>query len=294
MKIGIELTAPWLPLWAWAAVPLGLDPAPAHPEDPPPEAERLFRASNRAFAGDPRAFPGQRALDAAADLLVAKRLFRALGLATPPFGRVRNAGELEALGLVHGWPALLRAPDGRVVRRIEGPGEAPAELEGRYVYERALDYEAEVLVLAAFQDGRLEVWPAAERVEGGWVAPYDAPKTLPEALERLFLALGHEGVLELRAGVFEGRWFFWDFVPYPTARSWLFPLVVEAHVRAAFGWPIPHARGRGHVALVEAKSEAAARAHPDFRPFFLDRPYIRLGTPDRAALTALVERAREG
>ncbi len=294
MKIGIELTAPWLPLWAWAAMPLGLEAIPVHPEAPPPEAERLFRASNQAFTGDPRAFPAQRALDAAADLLVAKRLFRALGLPTPPFGRVRNAGELEALGLVHGWPALLRAPSGRVVRRIEGPGEAPEALEGRYVYERALDYEAEVLVLAAFQDGRLEVWPAAERVEGGWVAPYAVPKSLFSELEKLFLALGHEGVLELRAGVFEGKWLYLDFVPYPTARAWLFPLVIEAHVRAAFGWPIPHAAARGHVALAEARSEASARAHPAFRPFFLDRPYVRLGAPDRAALLRLFAEAREG
>ncbi len=273
-------------------MPLGLELELLSPEAEAPGCELLFRFSPDAFAGDDRAHPNPRTIGAFADLLIQHRLFRALSIPTPPFGRVLNPAELEALAHLHGLPAWLRPRKGGPAIRVDAPLE---ELpRGLFLYERAYPYEAELLFLAVWRD-ELYLWPPAVREGAVWRAPYPIPEPLwaevRRGLEHLFLSLGHVGGLEVRAGLLEGRVYFLDFAPFPTERSLFAPAFAEAHLRAVLGFAVPRPGLRGQVAVAPVADLKAALALPFVRPFALDRPYVRVGAASedelRARLAAL-------
>ena len=289
MRLGIDLTSPLARLIEWAALPFGFEVELLPPDAKTEGFDLLFRFSPDAFAGDPAAFPGERALALGQDLLLQKRLFRAIGAPTPPFGRVRNPAEWEALARVHGLPARLLTRRGEFVflgekREIE---ELP---EGVYVYERAYPYAAEILVLAAKGEGETAC-AVAERRGRAYVYPYrleeEVRNRLCRKVEELFLALGHKGGLELRAGLLEGEALFLDFVPYPTARSLFLPEFAPAYLRGALGYALPEF-SPGPSAVIPLPLERA-REFPFAHPFVLDRPYARVSAPDEGTLSKRLE-----
>ncbi len=286
MKIGVDLVSPRARLLVWAAIPLGVEAELVPSDLTSPDYDRLLRFSPEAFAGDERAHPGTRAIEAYADLLIQKRLFRAIGLPTPPFGRVRGAGEWEAMVMVGGLPAWLRERSGGRDRLVEDRGFSPPE--GSYLYERALPYDAELLLPAARSGDRIRCYLPARRSGEVWVAPYplDAKLEEPlcEQLMRLFLALGHDGGLEVRAGLFKGKLHFLDFVPFPTERSLYLPAFAEAHLRGILGYALPRDEPAGHVAVAPVENLGRALESAFARPFVLDRPYVRVEGPTEEAL----------
>lgn len=289
MRAGVDFTSPLARLFVWAAIPLGLELEPLSPEAEAPGCELLFRFSPDAFAGDHRAHPNPRTIGAFSDLLIQHRLFRALSIPTPPFGRVLNPSELEALAHLHGLPAWLRPRKGGSGIWVESPLE---ELpRGLFLYERAYPYRAELLFLAVWRD-ELFLWPPAVREGALWRAPYPLAKDLLEEvkknIEHLFLSLGHVGGLEVRAGLFQGRVYFLDFAPFPTERSLFAPAFAEAHLRAVLGYAVPRPGLRGQVAVVPVADLRRALAYPFARPFVLDRPYVRLGAASEDELRARV------
>jgi len=285
VKAGVDLTSPLARLLAWAAMPLGLELEPLSPDAEAPGFRWLFRFSPDAFEGDPRAHPGPRTIRAYADLLIQHRLFRALALPTPPFGRVLNPAELEALALAHGLPAWLRPRKGG--RAVWVEDEAAEPPPGLWLYERAYPYEAELLFLAVWREG-LFLWPPAARRGAVWEAPYPLPEGLlarvRRGLEALFRALGHVGGLEVRAGLYRGEVYFLDFAPFPTERALFAPAFAEAHLRAVMGYAVPRPGLRGRVAVLPVADLEAALRHPFARPFVLERPYVRVAAADEAGL----------
>ncbi len=285
MKAGVDLTSPYARLLVWAALPLGLEVDLLPPDAEAQGYDRLFRFDPGAFDGDPRAHPGPRAMRTYADLLIQRRLFRALSIPTPPFGRVLNAGELEAMTLLHGLPAWLRPRAGGPAIWVE---DKEVELPpGPHIYERAFPYEAELVFLAVWREG-LFLWPPAVRRGSAWEAPYPLADELMakvhRRLEALFLALGHVGGLEVRAGLLEGEVYFLDFAPFPTERSLVAPAFAEAHLRAVLGYGVPRPGLRGRLAVLPVVDLETALRYPFARPFVLGRPYVRVGAADETAL----------
>lgn len=297
MNLAVDLTSPWARLLVWAAIPLGLDPRLVSPEAPPADAEVLLRFSPEAFAGDERVHPGRRAIEAYADLLIQKRLFRALRIPTPPFGRVRGPGEWEAMVTVHGLPAWLRERAGGEGTRVEDRGFEPPE--GSFLYERALPFEAELLLPAARGRDGVRCYPPAVRRGPAWVAPFPLSEAqraeLCRRMEHLFSALGHEGGLEVRAGLLEGEVYFLDLVPFPTWRTLYLPAFPEAHLRGALGHAVPELRVVGAQGVRPVAELAVAAALPYAHPFELGQIYARVEAEDEQELirrlAALGERA---
>jgi len=285
VKAGVDFTSPYARLLVWAALPLGLEADLLPPDAETSGYDRLFRFDPEAFDGDPRVHPGPRAMRTYADLLIQRRLFRALSIPTPPFGRVMNAGELEAMVMLHGLPAWLRPRKGGPAIRVRSKN--PELPPGLYLYERALPYEAELVFLAVWRDG-LFLWPPAARRGSVWEAPYPLADGLlarvHRRLEALFLALGHVGGLEVRAGLLENEVYFLDFAPFPTERALVAPAFAEAHLRAVLGYGVPRPGLRERVAVLPVEDLAAALRHPFVRPFVLGRPYVRVAAAEETAL----------
>ncbi len=281
----MDLVSPRARILLWAGLPLGLELDPFPPDEHPEGYDLLLRFSPEAFPGDERAHPGRRAIEAYGDLLIQKRLFRALSIPSPPFGRVRGAGEWEAMVTVHGLPAWLRERKTGRSTRVEDRGFAPPE--GLYLYERAYPYEAELLFLAVRGEEVCFFPPAVRRGEA-WVAPFPLDKALWEAvrrrLEHLLAALGHRGGIEVRVGLYQNEVYFLDFVPFPTERSLFAPAFAEAHLRGVLGYGLPEAGVWGYAGVRPVEDLSRALAFPYAWPFVLERPYVRVWADDEATL----------
>ena len=205
---------------ALAGIPLGLsfrflDPSPGAPAgevgellvgdyDDPELLDRLAdgaEAVTYEFENVPvdaarrvGAVPDARALEAAQDRLVEKRLFRKLGLPT-----VRIDDEVET------FPALLKSRtlgyDGKGQRLVETrPGTVPG-----HVLEERVSFDRELSLLAVRgRDGDTRFWPLVENVHEDGIlrrsrAPAEsAPQGRAEEYGRLLLdELGYVGVLAL-------------------------------------------------------------------------------------------------
>ncbi len=286
MKIAVDLVSPWARILLWAGLPLGIELDPFPPDEDPEGYDLLLRFSPEAFPGDERAHPGRRAIEAYGDLLIQKRLFRALSIPTPPFGRVRGAGEWEAMVTVHGLPAWLRErKTGRSAWVAEREFEPP---EGLYLYERAYPYEAELLFLAVRGEEGVRLFPPAVRRGEAWVAPFPLEKALWEGicqrLEHLLAALGHRGGIEVRAGRYQNEVYFLDFAPFPTERSLFAPVFAEAHFRALLGYGLPETEIQGYAGVRPVEDLSRALAYPYAWPFVLERPYVRVWADDETTL----------
>ncbi len=292
MRIALDLLSPWARILEWAALPLGLEVERVPPDADLSGYDLLLRFSPEVFEGDERAHPGRRAIEAYADLLIQKRLFRALGIPTPPFGRVTNPAEWEAMVRVNGLPAWLKDRKGRRAERVDAPGFEPPP--GSFLYERALPFEAELLLLAV-RDARggVHLGPAARREGKAWRAPAPLPEKADRHLAHLLGALSHTGGLEVRAGLLGGEVYFLDFAPFPTARSLYLPAFPEAHLRAVLGHAVPELLLSRPAALFAASSREAALRFPYAHPFVLDRPYVRVEAADEGTLLERIRALQE-
>jgi len=288
VRIALDLQSPWAKILEWAALPLGLEAERVPPDADLSGYDLLLRFSPEVFEGDERAHPGRRAIEAFGDLLIQKRLLRALGIPTPPFGRVSNPAEWEAMVRVNGLPAWLKERRGPRAFLVDKRDFEPPP--GAFLYERALPFERELLLVAVRdKDKKIHLAPAAAREGEAWVAPEPTPEDARRYLEHLFGALDHTGLLEVRAGVYDGATYFLDFAPFPTARSLYLPELAEAHLRAVLGQAVPElALGRPAAVLPVASLEAALR-HPFAHPFALHRPYARAVAADAKALKAHIK-----
>lgn len=293
--MAVEFSSPASRLLYWAALPFGWRVELVEPGEPVEGYDLLIAFTPDAFPGESRTLPGPKALGAAADLLVAKRLIRALGIPTPGFGRVEGEGELAAMVRVHGLPARLRPRRGGPAIYVDSPDYPPPK--GSFVYERAYPYRAELLLLAV-GGGGVSCLPPAWREGEAWLFPFELEEGVAGRvcgyLERLLLALGHRGVLEARAGLLpNGEIQVLDFQPYPGPRSLFLPELAEAHIRAGLGWAVPPPPV-GPRAVVPARSLEAVAARDRAHPFVLDRVYARLEARGAEELRRLVRELGEG
>jgi 5-(carboxyamino)imidazole ribonucleotide synthase len=140
------------------------------------------------------AVPGPRSLEEGQDRLREKELFRSLGIPTPRFGTLADAGV----------PALAKTRrlgyDGKGQRLVDDP---EAVLDDGEVAEELVAFERELSIVGVrAADGEMCFWPVGENVHRSGIlrhtrAPVDdAPQAEAEAICAAVLeALGHVGVL---------------------------------------------------------------------------------------------------
>ncbi|TVQ62009.1 MAG: 5-(carboxyamino)imidazole ribonucleotide synthase [Phycisphaerales bacterium] len=165
--------------------------------------------------------PHARALAAAQDRLVEKRLFESLGIPTHPFAPVDSAADARAFGEAHGWPIVLKTRrmgyDGKGQAVVRAAGELDAALrsirgegfvgELGLIAETFIPFRRELSVLIVrAHTGEARVYPLCENVhEGGILRVTHAPAMTDDATRELAersaraLAehLGYVGVLAL-------------------------------------------------------------------------------------------------
>jgi 5-(carboxyamino)imidazole ribonucleotide synthase len=253
---------------ALAGVPLGLsfrflDPAPdacaaevgelvvAAYEDPD-GLDRLasgaavvtFEFENVPVAAAERvgAVPGARSLEEGQDRVREKELFRSLGIPTPRFGTLADAGV----------PALVKTRrlgyDGKGQRRVDDPD---AMLDDGEVAEELVSFERELSIVGLrTASGETCFWPVGENVHREGIlrvtrAPAaDAPQAEAEAIcAAVMEALGHVGVLAVELFDVGGSLLANEFAPrvHNTAH-WTIDGAetsqFENHLRAILGLPL--------------------------------------------------------
>jgi 5-(carboxyamino)imidazole ribonucleotide synthase len=253
---------------ALAGVPLGLsfrflDPAPdacaaevgelvvAAYEDPD-GLERLasgaavvtFEFENVPVAAAERvgAVPGARSLEEGQDRVREKELFRSLGIPTPRFGTLADAGV----------PALVKTRrlgyDGKGQRLVDDPD---AMLDDGEVAEELVSFERELSIVGVrTASGETCFWPVGENVHREGIlrvtrAPAaDAPQAEAEAIcAAVMEALGHVGVLAVELFDVGGSLLANEFAPrvHNTAH-WTIDGAetsqFENHLRAILGLPL--------------------------------------------------------
>jgi 5-(carboxyamino)imidazole ribonucleotide synthase len=211
--------------------------------------------------------PTPRALEATADRLVEKRLFRRLGIPTPRFapvdglatdGHRQLAAAVEDIGL----PAILKT------RRFgyDGKGQMPLSEHGdveiawrrlggqALVLEERVAFDREISLIAVRgRDGTVRFWPPTENrhVDGILrISRAPAPDVDPSALRRaqawlrtLLAHLDYVGVLTVEFFVRGDEWLaneaacrvhnsgHWTIEGAATSQF-------ENHLRAVLGWPL--------------------------------------------------------
>lgn len=122
--------------------------------------------------------PRPAALRHAQDKLVMRERLSAAGLPCPPWAAVHDEAELRAFGDAHGWPVVLKTPQGGydgkgvlVVTEVEDArgwlehaqaDGAPLLAEERVPFVREL-----AVLLARSPSGQAAVWPVVETVQSG-------------------------------------------------------------------------------------------------------------------------------
>ena len=205
---------------ALAGLPLGLsfrflDPSPdacaaelgelvVAPYDDPHGLDRLadgaavvtYEFENVPVAAAERvgAIPGPRSLEEGQDRLREKELFRSLGIPTPRFGTLADAGV----------PALVKTRrlgyDGKGQRLVDDPDAVIGDGE---LAEELVAFERELSIVGVrTASGEMRFWPVGENVHRGGRAceaqdpAADAPQAEAEAIcAAVMEALGHVGVL---------------------------------------------------------------------------------------------------
>jgi 5-(carboxyamino)imidazole ribonucleotide synthase len=200
--------------------------------------------------------PDMRALELGQDRLVAKALFRRLGIETAPFGTLEDVGV----------PALVKSRrlgyDGKGQRMVDSPGEIIGEdelVEGIVPFDRELS-----IVAVRDRDGATAFYPLTENEHrGGILATSRAPASGAGALQgeaeeiarRLLDELGYVGVLAVELFDVGGRLLANEFAPrVHNTGHWTIEGSVtsqfENHLRAILGLPLGPTEALGSAILV--------------------------------------------
>lgn len=122
--------------------------------------------------------PRPAALRHAQDKLVMRERLSAAGLPCPPWAAVHDEAELRAFGDAHGWPVVLKTPqggyDGKGVLVVTEVEDARGWLEHAQadgtplLAEERVPFVRELAVLLARSpSGQAAVWPVVETVQSG-------------------------------------------------------------------------------------------------------------------------------
>jgi 5-(carboxyamino)imidazole ribonucleotide synthase len=188
------------------------------------------------------AVPGARSLEEGQDRVREKELFRSLGIPTPRFGTLADAGV----------PALVKTRrlgyDGKGQRLVDDPD---AMLDDGEVAEELVSFERELSIVGVrTASGETRFWPVGENVHREGIlrvtrAPAaDAPQAEAEAIcAAVMEALGHVGVLAVELFDVGGSLLANEFAPrvHNTAH-WTIDGAetsqFENHLRAILGLPL--------------------------------------------------------
>jgi 5-(carboxyamino)imidazole ribonucleotide synthase len=189
------------------------------------------------------AVPGARSLEEGQDRVREKELFRSLGIPTPRFGTLADAGV----------PALVKTRrlgyDGKGQRLVDDP-DAMLDDDGE-VAEELVAFERELSIVGVrTASGETRFWPVGENVHREGIlrvtrAPAaDAPQAEAEAIcAAVMEALGHVGVLAVELFDVGGSLLANEFAPrvHNTAQ-WTIDGAetsqFENHLRAILGLPL--------------------------------------------------------
>ena len=217
--------------------------------------------------------PGALALETSQDRLAEKMFVSRLGIATAPFRKVDDVGELER-GLDElGRPAILKTRrfgyDGKGQVRLGEHGSAEAALAeiGRMpaVLEGFVPFAHEVSIVAARStDGSFAAYdPCLNTHRDGILSTTEVPSGLAPDLcrqavgtaRRIADALGYVGVLAVELFVMaDGSLVVNEIAPrVHNSGHWTIEGAetsqFEQHVRAICGWPLGDTRRRGRVTM---------------------------------------------
>jgi len=178
--------------------------------------------------------PGQAALHTAQHRIREKTLARSLGIATPQFWPIGNAGDLKAAMRGHGLPGILKTCtlgyDGKGQVRVKPSDDLDAAFASLgsddAILEEMVDFAAEASFLVARnQAGEISHFPASlNHHRNGILAQSAAPAPLhdeiieegQQAAARLAESLELFGLLALEAFVtVDGRLLFNEIAPRP-------------------------------------------------------------------------------
>jgi 5-(carboxyamino)imidazole ribonucleotide synthase len=215
--------------------------------------------------------PGPKALAAAQDRLVEKRLFREIGIPAPAAIKVDSIGELQAAVAEIGLPAVLKTRtlgyDGKgqyVLRDPEDVGRAWQLLGGfSLVLERLVEFDREVSILAARGAcGETAYYPLSENVHQAGIlrfsksCPDDPSQALAEEIAgKVLQRLNHVGVLALEFFQVGEALLANEMAPrVHNSGHWTIEgsetSQFENHVRAIAGLPLGKTAVTGHAAMV--------------------------------------------
>ena len=253
------------------------------------------------------ALPPPEALEVAQDRLAEKKMFRQLGIATPPFHPIDNTGDIETALAATGLPAVIKTRrlgyDGKgqaVVDSMDGAVEAVERFGTGLIAEGFVRFQRELSVLAvAGRDGSRAFYPLTENHHRGGIlrtsyAPApgltDALQAEGEKLAGLVLnRLRYVGVLTIELFEAGGRLLANEIAPrVHNSGHWTLDGAnasqFENHIRAVTGMPLARPRTPGQAAMInligELPDAAAVAAIPGAHLHLYDkapRPGRKLG-----------------
>ena len=220
--------------------------------------------------------PNPGALATAQDRLTEKTFINGLGVATAPFARIDNAGDLDAALARLGRPAILKTRrmgyDGKgqvMIRGGDDAGAALAEMRGQpAILEGFVNFRREVSVVAARGvDGAFAAFDINENEHANHIlsvtrAPADVSAATADAAvataRKIADALGYVGVIAVEMFVVVGNGVeklvvneiaprvhnsgHWTIDGAETSQF-------EQHIRAIAGWPLGSPKILGRVEM---------------------------------------------
>lgn len=226
-------------------------------------------------------YPGAHALGTAQDRLAEKRLFRELGIPTPPFAAVDSLHSLHLAVSQVGLPAILKT------RRLGYDGKGQKVLRGHHDLEHAWEllggvplilegfvpFDKEVSVLAVHsRGGETAFYPLVEnRHDGGILRLSTAPcpdanleREARDYATRLLQRLDYVGVLAVEFFLLDGHLMANEIAPrVHNSGHWTIEGAetsqFENHLRAVLGLPLGVTASHGYAAMVNCIGELPDR-----------------------------------
>jgi 5-(carboxyamino)imidazole ribonucleotide synthase len=226
--------------------------------------------------------PSPMALETAQDRLLEKRLFRDLGIPTPPFAKVNNLDELQTAVVELGLQAVLKTRrlgyDGKGQRVLKTPADIlPAwkALSGvPLILESFVPFERELSILALRnRQGQTAFYPLVEnRHRDGIlrlsIAPY-ADERLQDKAQHYAVSilqrLDYVGLLAIEFFVQEGQLVANEMAPrVHNSGHWSIEGAevsqFENHLRAILGLPLGSTQSIGYSAMLNCIGELPRQA----------------------------------